>query len=142
MSYLPADTPLPNPGPDDRPYWDFCSKRELRIQRCTNCGRFRHPPMPFCAVCGSGDTEWELVSGNGTIFSYTVVHYPTHSALKAAVPYNIAIVLLDDTDDVRIISNVVDARSDDLEIGAPVCVVWEELADGGYAPRFRLNGAP
>jgi len=141
MSYLPDDTPLPNPGPDDRPYWDFCAKRELRIQRCTSCGRFRHPPQPFCAKCGSGDVEWKQVSGNGTVFSYTVAHYATHPALKPALPYNIAIVMLDDADDIRIISNVIDVGPTDMKIGMPVKLVWEPLAGGGYAPRFQQAGA-
>jgi uncharacterized OB-fold protein len=141
MSYLPEGTPLPNPGPDDRPYWEFCAKQELRIQCCTNCCRFRHPPAPFCASCGSGEMEWKQVSGNGSVFSYTVAHYATHPALKSALPYNIVVVMLDDADDVRIISNVVDVEPSEMKIGMPVRLVWEPLADGGCAPRFRRAGA-
>ena len=63
MSYLPQGVPPPQPNPDDQPYWDACARRELRFQRCTNCGRFRHPPMPLCAVCASGKTEWAAVPG-------------------------------------------------------------------------------
>ncbi len=55
------------------------------------------------------------------------------------MPYNISVVMLDDTDDIRIISNVIDVAPADMKIGMPVKLVWEPFAGGGYAPRFRAN---
>lgn len=137
MSYLPNDMPVPQPTPDDAAYWEFCRDRELRIQRCGDCGRFRHPPMPLCPVCRSAKTDWTAVSGEGTVFSYTVAHHPTHPALKGATPYNIAVVMLDDADDVRVVSNVIDASPEEMRIGLPVSLVWESTSDGGHLARFR-----
>ena len=137
MPYLPDGVPLPRPGPDDQPYWDFCRNRDLRIQRCSDCGTFRHPPAPVCAHCGSFAKDWAPVSGRGTVFSYTVIHHAVHPALKQAVPYNIAIVLLDDAGDVRLVSNVIDAAPADMRIGMPVQLAWDATADGGFVPRFR-----
>lgn len=137
MSYLPIGTPMPQPNPDDQPYWDACARRELRFQRCTNCGRFRHPPMPLCAVCGSGKTEWAAVPGTGTVFSYTIVHHAAHKVLKSAVPYNVVVVHLDGADDVRIVSNVIDASPAEISIGLRVTLAWDEIEDGTFLPRFR-----
>ncbi len=64
--------------------------------------------MPACFNCGSMETEWAQVPGTGTVFSYTIVHHPAHPAVKSAVPYNIVVVHLDEADDVRIVSNVID----------------------------------
>lgn len=139
MAYLPDGMPLPQPGPDDQPYWDYCRQRELRIQRCTACGRFRHPPVPVCAQCGSFAHEWARVSGRGTVFSYTVAHHPVHPALKDAVPYNIAVVMLEGADEVRIISNVTDATPEEMRVGLPVELAWDATPDGGYLPRFRKS---
>jgi uncharacterized OB-fold protein len=36
------------------------------------------------------------------------------------------------------ISNIVDASPDDLEVGKPVEVVWEDMSDELAIPRFRL----
>ncbi len=141
MSYLPDGTPLPQPTPDDAPYWEFVRGRELRIQRCEACGHFRHPPMPNCPACRSGATEWAAVSGEGTVFSYTIVRHAAHAALKEALPFNVAVVMLDDAGDVRIISNVVDAAPDEIEIGMPVSLVWDATEDGGFLPRFRRREA-
>ena len=137
MSYLPNGVPLPQPTPDDREYWEFIRHRELRIQRCARCGRFRHPPMPCCPSCRSEGTEWARVSGNGEGFSYTIVHYAPHPALKSAVPFNVAVILLEDAGDVRIVSNVIDAAPEEMRIGLPVSLVWEPTEDGGWLPRFR-----
>ena len=137
MSYLPQGTPLPTPSPDDQPYWDFCAQRDLRIQRCAACGRFRHPPMPFCAACGSERIEWAKVPGTGSVFSYTIVHHPTHPALKSAVPFNIAVVHLDEADDVRLVSNVIDAAPGEMAVGLRVTLAWDEIENGMFLPRFR-----
>lgn len=139
MTYFPQGIPLPQPNPDDQPYWEACANRELRFQRCANCGRFRHPPMPTCGVCGSGNVEWKAVPGTGTVFSYTIVHHPAHKALKSAVPYNVVVVHLDDADDVRIVSNVIDASPREISVGLRVALVWDEIEDGMFLPRFCKN---
>ncbi|MCW5690888.1 MAG: Zn-ribbon domain-containing OB-fold protein [Pseudolabrys sp.] len=137
MPYLPDGAPLPQATPDDSPYWDAHARRELRIQCCADCGTFRHPPGPLCANCGSSRVNWTQVSGKGKIFSYTVAHYATHPALKQSVPYNVAVVMLEDAGDVRIVSNVVDASPDEMRIGMKVELFWDAVSEGGYLPRFR-----
>ncbi|MBI4182801.1 MAG: Zn-ribbon domain-containing OB-fold protein [Proteobacteria bacterium] len=136
MAYLPEGTPLPAADLDDSPYWEGCRRRELRIQRCADCGRFRHPPSPVCPACRSFGAEFVEVPGTGTVFTYTVAHHPVHPALKAAVPYNIAVVLLDGAGDVRLVSNVVDARPGEMAVGMRVRLRWEPTSDGSYLPRF------
>ena len=137
LSYLPDDTPAGVPSPDEAPYWAACQAHELRVQRCASCGRHRHPPAPFCPVCRSEQCEWRKVPGTGTVFSYTVAHQAAHPALKQALPYNVAVVLLDEADDVRLVTNVVDAGPEEIAIGLRVTVVWEKASDGRTLPRFR-----
>lgn len=57
MSYLPDAMPVPMPGPDDAPFWAAWRRRELRIQRCSDCATFRHPPGLVCAACRSPSHE-------------------------------------------------------------------------------------
>jgi uncharacterized OB-fold protein len=136
MSYLPADFVVPEALPHERPFWDYCEKRELRIQQCVDCGRFRHPPQPVCAQCRSTRTQWTQVSGKGEVYTYTIVHHAATPALRESVPYNVAIVLLDGADDVRLTSNVVDASLEEMRVGLRVELVWE-TAGGRLLPRFR-----
>jgi hypothetical protein len=136
MAYLPDGTPTPEANPDDRPFWEACARRELRIQRCASCGRHRHPPMPRCPACRSREVEWHRVSGEGEVFSYTIVHHAVHPALRSAVPFNVVVVLLDGTGDVRLVSNVIDAKPEELVVGLRVSLVWDAIP-GGALPRFR-----
>lgn len=136
MSYLPDGMPVPVPGPDDAPFWQACQRRELRIQRCADCGTFRHPPVPVCAHCRSPRFEWAEVPGTGTVFSYTVAAHPTHATLRGSPPYNISVVLLDEAGDVRLVTNVMDVANEDLAIGMRVRLRWDTLADGQNLPRF------
>lgn len=138
MSYLPEGLPQPKPELDDAPFWEGCRQRELKIQRCKNCHKFRHVQTgPVCPSCRSFETEWVTVSGRGTVFSYTIAYYPTHPALREAGPYNIANILLDDAGGVRLYSNVVDAKPEEMRIGMPVKIYWDPTPDGGFLPRFK-----
>jgi len=49
----------------------------------------------------------------------------------------IAVIALEDAGGVRILSNVVDANPDELEIGMPVELVWEDMSEDLAMPRFR-----
>lgn len=141
MSYLPAATPLPDPEPWERKFWEFCDQRTLRFQSCARCGVIRHPPMPVCASCQSVDEEWCEAQGGAELYTYTIVHHPNHPALAQATPYNAALVIFPQMQGVRLVSNIVDCRNEDLRIGMKLSLVWEEPVPGRVLPRFRPRGA-
>jgi uncharacterized OB-fold protein len=126
-------------GPDmhTRPFWDACRRRELRIQRCTACGRFRQPPLPGCPACGSTASDWPQIDGRGRVYSYTVVHHPALPFLAGDVPYNVVVVALDDAPGARLISNLLDTPPEKLRVGMPVVLVWDEVSPDVVLPRFR-----
>ncbi|NMM03901.1 thiolase [Paraburkholderia sp. RP-4-7] len=137
MTYLPSGMPAPEPGPEDAPFWQACQDKTLKIRFCHDCTRYFHPPMPGCPRCGSMDLGWKEVSGNGTVFTYTIGHHAVHPALKGHGPYNVSVILLDDVDDVRLVSNVIDVPPEELSIGMPVTVCFEPAGNGMLLPRFR-----
>lgn len=141
MSYLPEGMPSPHATLDDAPFWQACQEQRLVIRHCESCHQFFHPPLPVCQKCGSSSLGWKPVSGRGTVYSYTVGHHAVHPSLKGHGPYNVAVVLLDDADDVRLVTNVVDAEPPTLRIGLPVAVCFEPASDGTLLPRFRCNTA-
>lgn len=133
--YLPEEISVIFPDVGSKEFWDRCARRELAFQRCTNCGTFRNPPGPICYVCRSTDSEWSPVAGDGTLFSWTIVTHPVHPALVARVPFNVALVEFPDAPGVRLVTNVVDAEPDELVVGMPVRLHWEELSHATL-PRF------
>lgn len=136
MSYLPADFTVAPALPHERPFWEYCQRRELRIQQCADCGRFRHPPQPVCAQCRSTRSQWTPVPGGGEVYTYTIVHHAAEKTLREAVPYNVAIVLLDGAGDVRLTSNVIDASPAEMRVGLRLKLHWETAGER-LLPRFR-----
>jgi len=141
MSWFPPEMPVPAVTPDTQPFWDACRRHELAIQRCTGCGAFRHIPTPVCWRCRSFAHEWVAVSGRGTLFTFGVVHRPQLPALASIVPFVVALVALDDAPGVRLVTNVVDAKPDELRIGMPLEVVFDDVTPEVTVPRFRIRRA-
>ena len=46
----------------------------LHFQRCSGCGTLLGYPRVLCPGCGSRDLAWEESTGEGTVYSATVVH--------------------------------------------------------------------
>jgi uncharacterized OB-fold protein len=77
------------------------------------------------------------VSGRGTVFTYTVNYQPFNPGVP--VPYVIAIVELEEQDDLRIATNIVDCEPDSVYVGLPVEVRFEHQVVGDesvYMPVF------
>jgi hypothetical protein len=65
----------------------------------------------------------------GTVHSFTVVHYPVHPALAGSVPYAVVLVALDDHPSIRIVGNVIDCEPGEVGIGMVVEAIWQERSD-------------
>jgi len=129
------EKPLPAVTEDGAPYWEACRHEELRAQRCGACRHVRWPPSVLCPKCLGENAEWVRLSGRGTVYSFIVVHRPQHPAFFDDVPYNVAIVELDEG--IRLHANVVDCAPEALRVGLPVEVVFERVNEEITLPKFR-----
>jgi hypothetical protein len=122
------------PPVDDlsRAFWSDGATDRLSIQRCSSCHHWHHPPVSHCPACGD-DLVPEPVSGRGTLFSFTENFQPYNPAVP--VPYVIAIVQLDEQDDLRLPTNIVHADPETLYCGMPVQVLFEKQ-DDVFVPVF------
>lgn len=134
--------PRPLPDGDTRPYWEGVARGELRIQRCETCGRHVFYPRALCPHCYAEQLVWVTASGDGVIYSYTVVHR-AFGPFAAQTPYVVALVEL--TEGVRMLTRIVGSEAEAIRIGAAVRVTFEEVAPGGedgetplILPYFRL----
>jgi uncharacterized OB-fold protein len=119
------------------PFWEAAAQHQLAIPRCTNCGRFRLPPGPFCPRCRASEVDLVELSGRGRVFTYTIIYHPVMPSLADSVPYAVAAVDLEGAEDVRLMGNIIDADTDDVRIGMEVEVVWVDVAPDVTVPRFR-----
>lgn len=129
------DKPLPQITPEAKEFWEGCRRRELLIQKCLACGVLRHYPRIMCSNCGSWDTEWVRASGKGKVYSWTVGHQAFHPGFVEDVPY--ASVIVELNEGVRLMTNVIDVNPEELYIGMPVEVVFEDVTDEITLPKFR-----
>jgi uncharacterized OB-fold protein len=118
---------LPALTQENRPF--FTTPNELRVQQCSACGAVQHPPGEICNECGGMEFTYRVVEAAGQVESFTVVHHAVHPMLKAAVPYNVAVVVLRDHPNVHIVGNVVGVEPGDLEIGMPVVGTWASVTN-------------
>ncbi len=134
------DTEHPVPIPpiiwDNMGYWEGINRHELVFQRCKECGTWRHPPRPVCPKCRSFEKEWAPSTGKGTVYSWVTYQESPHPGFKA--PYSV--VLLEMEEGVRLVSNMVDIKPEEISIGMPVEVVFEDIAEGLTLPKFRKVG--
>jgi len=116
-------------------FYAWCKKGELRFQRCSDCGAWRHVPREMCAGCSSMRWAWERSSGRGRVFTWTVTATPLHPGFKDATPYAPIVVEMDEG--VRIVSEMTDTQPEDLRIGMVVKVAFEAVTDEVTLPKFR-----
>ncbi|MFL6055019.1 MAG: OB-fold domain-containing protein [Actinoallomurus sp.] len=124
-------------GPDTRFFWDGVRDGELRIQRCAECGRLRHPPGPMCPECHATKRGHVTASGRGTLHSYVVHHHPPVPGLDP--PFVVALVDLEEG--VRMVGNLLDCPPDQVLIGMPVELVFQETDDELALPQWRPAGS-
>jgi uncharacterized OB-fold protein len=131
-----ADKPfrvLPRVTPQSRHFWQGGADGKLQLLRCRACGSWIHPPQPLCPDCLSKDVKPEAVSGRATVLTFTLNHQPWVPAPDH--PYAIAIVELEEQAGLRLMTNIVNCPAEEVRIGMPVQVVFEQH-DDVYFPLF------
>ena len=125
--------PLPEITSMNAHFWRSGRHGELCLLRCSACSYYVHPPQPVCPRCLSKDVPPVVVSGRGTLFSFTVNHHPWNPTVPA--PYIIGLVEIAEQHDVRLTTNIVGCEPDDVRIGMPVRVNFEQEGEV-YVPVF------
>jgi uncharacterized OB-fold protein len=132
--------PLPAISSMNQSYWDGLRRRELRLQRCNDCGKTWYPPSPFCPVCWSRNFAWQKLSGRGKVNSWVVFHQAYFSSFKDEVPYNVAEVELEEGP--RLLTNLVGVDNADISIGMPVAIIFDDVTEDVTLAKFRPTGKP
>jgi hypothetical protein len=114
-------------------FWTSGAAGRLRFLACSTCATLIHPPAPVCPACLGRAAAPVAVSGRATVHSFTVNHQPWDGVGDV---YVIAVVAIDEQPDVRLTTNLVEVDPDEVEIGMPVEVVFEDH-DPVFLPLFR-----
>jgi uncharacterized protein len=77
---------------------------------------------------------WTPVQGTGRVYPYTVVYHATHAAMADKVPYIAALIELDEGP--RVLTNLRNCSEEQVQVGMPVKVLFEELTPEITLPQF------
>lgn len=117
------------------PLWRSVEAEAMELPYCLDCQRFFFYPRPFCPNCWSGSIEWRPVSGRGSVWSFSVVHFPFFQGeWKEQLPYVVALVELEER--VRMLSNVVDSPVEEVYSGLAVEITYRKVGERTL-PLFR-----
>jgi len=133
---LHPDYPLPDV--DDTiaaPFWEFCRRHELRLQKNRSTGKWIFPPRPHYA----GDFDWVPVSGRGRVLTFVIVRPPMLPAFADRLPLAIAVIELDEGP--RLVGHVLDCPAEAVRSGMRVEVAYEDLTDRVTLPQWKLAKA-
>jgi len=127
----------PAPLPDDlsRPFFEGAVRGELMIQHCARCNTYLAPGSRFCTECWNEALAWVQASGRATLFTYGIMHQQYHPGFAGQLPYNIAVVQLDEGP--RLNTNIVGMPNDQLRVGMQLEVTFEPVSDSVWLPKFR-----
>lgn len=132
MSEVEYRKPLPKITRQSKPFWEACKRHELTIQRCTECGWTHLPPAELCPKCSS-ELEWIPASGRGKVHTFTIFYVSYHPEFQD-LPYNVSIIELEEGP--LLLSNVVNCENEDIKVGMPVKVLFEDVTPEIALHRF------
>lgn len=115
--------PLPHPTPISQPWWDALKAHEVQLQRCDQ-GHWLFFPRHHCPECGSRQLTWQRVSGQGTLYSFTVARVPTLPEFTDEMPQLLAVVELDEGPHLN--TTLVGVDPQDIRIGQRLRPVFDD----------------
>ena len=131
---LDADSMMrPASSRDTKFFWDGVNAHELRIQKRPD-GSLQHPPVPAVWQDKEATVEYQVASGEGTVFSFVVHHAPKVPGRR--LPFVIALVELEEG--VRMLGELRNVDPAMVEIGMPVRATYIDFPEGDAGPAWTL----
>jgi uncharacterized OB-fold protein len=127
--------PLPEIQPWSKAFWEGTKQHKLLIQECKDCGVKIFYPRKFCPECWSANLTWAEASGKGKVFSYSVTTAGVEERFADDLPFVLALVDLEEG--VRMMTNIVNCKLEEVKIGMDVKVVFEDVTDDITLPKWK-----
>ncbi len=107
------------------PFWESLRNHDVRVQRCADCGTFRHVPKEICPACQSAEAMWSPIAGEGEVYTFTIVRRAPTPAYAADVPYALVHVAM--KEGFRVVAGLPGIDPTDVRIGLPVRVTYDDV---------------
>ena len=128
--------PLPTVTSLNQPYWDGLKNRELQAAALRrSAARYGIRRHRYARGCWSRNFTWTRLSGRGRVNSWVVFHQSYFRGFDSEIPYNVAEVELDEGP--RVLTNLVGVENDEVRVGMPVEIVYDEVTNEITLAKFR-----
>ena len=65
--------PSPLVSVENEAFWNAAKQGRFTVPTCAACGKAHWYPRAICPFCASDKIEWRAASGQGTIYTYSVM---------------------------------------------------------------------
>lgn len=110
---MASDQDFQGPGPEHE-FRARLADGSFCMQKCDDCGKHIYYPRAVCIHCGGIKLSWVEASGEGTVYSTSVIHQRPEQGEN----YNVAIIDLKEGP--RMMSRVEGIAAADVKIGMNV----------------------
>ena len=124
-----SNKPLPLQTEISRPFWNSLAENKLTAIQCGSCGKHTFYPRKHCQHCLSHDVKWVELSGEASLYSYTIARIPTLPEFADEAPQILAVVEL--KEGVRMNSTLIDVPEEQVNIGMPLRAVLNTVTPEG-----------
>jgi len=130
MTYL---KPLPIPTIANEEFWAGVKRHEFLVPKCQDCGDYGWVPYPACRTCLSENLEWTKVSGDATVWSFSIVHRGP-GAFAEEVPYVVVLgKLVEEPRSLIVLADMVaECPPESVTIGMPIEIAYEDIPEEDF----------
>ncbi|MDP3373666.1 MAG: 3-hydroxyacyl-CoA dehydrogenase NAD-binding domain-containing protein, partial [Hydrogenophaga sp.] len=118
--------------PEAAPFWAAANEGHLLLKHCPACKETTFYPRTHCPLCGAAQTDWLQASGQGTVYSFSIVR-------GARRPTAVAVVDLPEGP--SMVTTVVDCDVHAMQIGEPVSLRFLQAEGDQQVPAFTTVAA-
>jgi len=145
---------LGDEDPENRDFFAWCGRHELRLQRWRSNGLMSYPPGTASPWDGTPEFEWVPIEGRGTVMSYSEVHHAIMPMFREHLPYLLLRVELDEQrglptehEAIRFLGNLVTPEGAfappelvrQVGIGTRVRIVYVDVGEGFAIPQWTVD---
>ncbi len=118
--------------PEAEPFWAAANEGRLLLKHCPACQQNSYYPRTHCPLCGAARTEWLQASGQGSVYTFSIVR-------GARRPTAAAVVALPEGP--SMMTTIVDCDVHAMHIGDPVTLRFLKAEGDQQVPAFTTLAA-
>lgn len=124
---------------ENREFWAGAERGEFLVEHCRACRRHLFPPRGYCPGCGGRDLAVVPITGEATVYSFTVNWNPWQPDMP--VPFALVLAEFAGAPGVRLLGRMHGDAVHGLQVGQAVRLGFDAGPGGMAVPCFSVAGS-